>query len=1436
MMPEREGATEQFSRMANELERSAVNFAKVVSASYAFGQSISAFREFEKQLTNTNSAAQGTVEQYNQMAKAARDFALASKSGASEAAHALYELASAGFSVEESLSAMSGVLLLAQASLEPVAESADLVASNIRAFGLEAADSTRVANVLTASILESQATLPKLAFAFRQVAPVAQVANLSIEKTTAALNVLFNIGLRGEQAGTSLRNTIVRLVNPVGQAKDVLDELGIATVGVDGNMRDLEAIMTDIQKKNLSNAALETIFGKEALAGAIALLESTKKAAGDTASAWDIMTGKITGTSSAFVVANKNMDTLDGSLSLAKNSITELGISLGESLAPGIRAAADFINDLAISWRELTDAQRRTGVVIAEIVVAFAALAKGASLLWPQLMLVAKGVRAVGTAIGLWAAIGTKFTALIAALRTGFAALTASLAAAGLAFNPFAVGAIAAGAAIVLLIKGIGGLKSAADSVKGFVSSLTGNFGPETLEPVRLFADDVERQMKRIRLSFSGGDAQSKVDINNAFAAVQKGIGGNLDENIKQFDSLQAQLRELSGKAGKFDAANKALAKLKEKAFDTSTSGYGGTRGFGRNIGKSDFLLDTISNKDATVKQLTTAYTAQLQLSDELSAETKKFFSAGEAGFVGIEAIIAQEKAKGSSPERILEAVKGFLGDEASSVPKVMAEIQNQLGDLAKDKVRLQADLASAIKERENFADDYIAFIIKNAESSDNAVIKAHAADVKKLVGTTPVRNAIKAAAVADKNLERADLDAILVGSIKDGNKGVEEAFNKSAKEAAKLTPIVRKYRADLERRVQTITMEAAKSRIALTKSQGADLAELQRSLVDLDITDAQKEFSDFLFDTLKDQTGLAGFLNSPEGKNLILAIIGQPFFDETKQAMLNTDIDASDFEPIREAKMKEAVAKLGGDGADQNIIALLQEMYDKETTVHLKLKNTKADRNAADAKSRANAAEDMKKAATEFKNDIANALLGAEGSKLELVPSDFVAKREHALSEAKEKLRQSNEKIAIELSAAIRSNPSISKSDQDAFRKAKESENLALFEADVVKINQATQADARAYQVSLNDYFASVSAAVTDTNDKLAELTLIPVNTRVAQLRSDMLLSVRNEAQKALDDEAASFSSRYNAAAGDVRSQNEITAAHKKVEEQIRRKQTAQEDYLATTEAAVAFEKQATEEQIARLEAAGRANDSFVDGARSQIMRLQEEAKGSTFKLGQDIIKSSVQTLGEAFTNLFLGINVSWRDTLRQMAIDILKSQVQSTMSKVLGFAGQVAGAYFGGGSFGGGQGIAARTLQTGNPGFIGPLMSEKGNVFVDGGIMPFANGGVVDRYSEFPMKGGKKGSMAEGNRPEAIMPLKRNSNGQLGVVMTGGQGGGGVVYNSTINVSVAGGSSGSKQQDDEFANTIAKQIDAKVKMEMAKFIVQQQRVGGLLNKGVNS
>ena len=122
---------------------------------------------------------------------------------------------------------------------------------------------------------------------------------------------------------------------------------------------------------------------------------------------------------------------------------------------------------------------------------------------------------------------------------------------------------------------------------------------------------------------------------------------------------------------------------------------------------------------------------------------------------------------------------------------------------------------------------------------------------------------------------------------------------------------------------------------------------------------------------------------------------------------------------------------------------------------------------------------------------------------------------------------------------------------------------------------------------------------------------------------------------------------------------------------------------------------------------------------------------------------------------------------------------------------------------------------------GLVGMIM---GAFQADGGawqggsqIQAYADGGVIGGPTTFPMSGGKTGLMGEAG-PEAIMPLKRGSNGKLGVQMEGG-GGDNIVINQSFNFQANG--------DDSVKKLIAQAAPKIADMAKAS-VIESRRRGG--------
>jgi len=135
------------------------------------------------------------------------------------------ELSRLGFTNKEVSQSTQAIVLAARASGEELGKTAEIVGSTTRAFGLQAYESQRVADVMSKAFNVTGLGLSDYAEAMKYVAPVSKQANISLEETSALLGILANNGIKGSQAGTSLKQIMSELVGTGGDLSDKLEYL-----------------------------------------------------------------------------------------------------------------------------------------------------------------------------------------------------------------------------------------------------------------------------------------------------------------------------------------------------------------------------------------------------------------------------------------------------------------------------------------------------------------------------------------------------------------------------------------------------------------------------------------------------------------------------------------------------------------------------------------------------------------------------------------------------------------------------------------------------------------------------------------------------------------------------------------------------------------------------------------------------------------------------------------------------------------------------------------------------------------------------------------------------------------------------------------------------------------------------------------------------------
>lgn len=377
-----------------------------------FGAAMKKSIDFDDTMRKVKATSGATGDEFNQLRTKALQMGRDTKFTASESAEAMNYMALAGWDTKDMLKGVGGVMNLAAASGEDLASVSDIVTDNLTAFGMKAKDSTHFADVLAQTSSKANTDVRGLGEAFKYAAPVAGALGYSVEDTSIAIGLMSNAGIKGQKAGTALRTMFTNLAKPTKAMKDEMDKLGISITDSNGEMLPMRDVMDQLRdkmgglSKDQQAAAASTIFGKEAMSGALAVINASDED-------YKKLTKSIDGSKGASKRMAKEMEGgIGGAMRKMKSAIESLAISLGDALAPMLYKVATWVTKLANKFSNLP-----TGVQKTIAVVGLLAAAIG-----PLLMIFGVMASTIGTAITVLGSLMTSMRTLSFLSKTSAAA------------------------------------------------------------------------------------------------------------------------------------------------------------------------------------------------------------------------------------------------------------------------------------------------------------------------------------------------------------------------------------------------------------------------------------------------------------------------------------------------------------------------------------------------------------------------------------------------------------------------------------------------------------------------------------------------------------------------------------------------------------------------------------------------------------------------------------------------------------------------------------------------------------------------------------------------------------------------------------------------------------------------------------------------------
>lgn len=369
---------------------------------------------FESAMSRVQAISGATGDDLTALNKKAQELGATTAFSASEVADGMTEMAKAGWNAGQIIDGMEGVLNAASASGENLANVSTIVADAITGFGMEAKEATKVADLLTQAANSGTIDINDLGESFKYIAPVASTMGFSIEEVTTAIAAMSKAGIKGSQAGTSLRTMLTRMVKPTDQVAAAMGELDIKLTEQDGSFKSLNKITSEMREKfaNMTDeqkAYYATILaGQEGMSGLLSILNLTQEEYDEISKSMDNANGI------AKETADVMLDNLKGQVTILKSSLEGLAIQLGEVILPYLKRFVEWVQNLVIKFQNLTPEQK-------EQIVKWAAFAAA---IGPVLFVIGKLIAGVGNMITTF----SKVPGIIDKVKTGFGAMKVALA------------------------------------------------------------------------------------------------------------------------------------------------------------------------------------------------------------------------------------------------------------------------------------------------------------------------------------------------------------------------------------------------------------------------------------------------------------------------------------------------------------------------------------------------------------------------------------------------------------------------------------------------------------------------------------------------------------------------------------------------------------------------------------------------------------------------------------------------------------------------------------------------------------------------------------------------------------------------------------------------------------------------------------------------
>ncbi|MDY6351037.1 MAG: phage tail tape measure protein [Selenomonas sp.] len=334
------------------LMNTSAQMAGAAGIGYGLYDMVKSAADFEQGMSGVAAISGATGDALQALTDKALEMGQTTKFTATESAQALNYMAMAGWNTNQMMSGLPGVMNLAAASGEDLAQVSDIVTDAMTAFKLPAEESGHFADVLAAAAANANTNVGMMGYTFKYAGSFAGALGYSIEDVALATGAMADSGVKADQAGTSLRALMERMAKPTKESGTAMDILGIKAFDAAGKARPLRDVLDELREKFKGLSGEDQakfgamLAGTEGSAGFLGMMNESQEK-------WDQIKDSIDNASgSAERMAKIRMDNLSGSITLLGSAWESLSIKImkGSGTADGIRSFVDEATKLVTDF------------------------------------------------------------------------------------------------------------------------------------------------------------------------------------------------------------------------------------------------------------------------------------------------------------------------------------------------------------------------------------------------------------------------------------------------------------------------------------------------------------------------------------------------------------------------------------------------------------------------------------------------------------------------------------------------------------------------------------------------------------------------------------------------------------------------------------------------------------------------------------------------------------------------------------------------------------------------------------------------------------------------------------------------------------------------------------------------------------------------------